>query len=113
MRRPRSRPGAGRWGRHLAGAVRRGSLDLPAGTIRSDSGDIQVRTKGQAYTGLDFEDILVRTNPDGSRVLLKDIATIRDEFAETGRFSEFNGKPAFTIQVLSVGTQSELEISRR
>jgi len=96
----------------VAQALRRGSLDLPAGSIRSDAGDIQLRTKGQAYTGLDFEDILVRTNPDGSRVLLKDIATIRDEFEETGRFSEFNGKPAFTIQVLSVGDQNELDISK-
>ncbi|MDX1698463.1 MAG: efflux RND transporter permease subunit, partial [Thiohalobacterales bacterium] len=96
----------------VANALRRGSLDLPAGTIRSDSGFIQLRTKGQAYTGLEFENILIRTNPDGSRVLLKDIATIKDDFAETGRFSEFNGKPAFTIQVLSVGDQSELEISQ-
>jgi len=96
----------------VAMAIRRGSLDLPAGSIRSDAGDIQVRTKGQAYTGLDFENILVRTNKDGSRVLLKDIATIKDDFAETGRFSEFNGKQAFSIQVLSVGDQSELEISQ-
>ena len=96
----------------VAQAVRRGSLDLPAGSIRSDSGDIQLRTKGQAYTGLDFEDILVRTNADGSRVLLKDIAVIKDDFEDTGRFSEFNGKPAFTIQVLSVGDQSELDISQ-
>ena len=96
----------------VAMAIRRGSLDLPAGSIRADSGDIQLRTKGQAYTGLDFEDILVRTNPDGSRILLKDIANIKDDFAETGRFSEFNGKPAITIQILSVGDQSELEISQ-
>jgi multidrug efflux pump subunit AcrB len=97
----------------VAAAIRRGSLDLPAGSIRSDAGDIQVRTKGQAYTGLDFEDILVRTNADGSRVLLKDVANIKDDFEETGRFSEFNGKQAFTIQVLSVGDQSELEISQK
>ncbi len=96
----------------VAQAIRRGSLDLPAGSIRADSGDILLRTKGQAYTGLDFETILVRTNPDGSRLLLKDIANIKDDFAETGRFSEFNGKPAFTIQVLSVGSQNELEISQ-
>ena len=96
----------------IAQAVRRGSLDLPAGSIRSDAGDIQLRTKGQAYTGLEFEDILVRTNADGSRVLLKDVANIRDDFEETGRFSEFNGKPAFTIQVLSVGDQNELDISQ-
>lgn len=97
----------------VASAIRRGSLDLPAGSIRSEAGDIQLRTKGQAYTGLDFENILIRTNPDGSRVLLKDIADIRDGFAQTGRFSEFNGKPAFTIRVLSVGDQNELEISQK
>jgi len=97
----------------VATAIRRGSLDLPAGSIRSESGDIQLRTKGQAYTGLDFENILIRTNPDGSRVLLKDIADIKDGFAETGRFSEFNGKPAFTIRVSSVGDQNELDISQK
>ena len=96
----------------VAQAVRRGSLDLPAGSIRADSGDIQLRTKGQAYTGPDFENILVRTNADGSRILLKDVAKIRDDFAETGRFAEFNGKPAFTVQVMSVGDQNELEISQ-
>ena len=97
----------------VATAIRRGSLDLPAGSIRSDAGDIQLRTKGQAYTGLDFEDILIRTNQDGSRVLLKDVATIKDGFADTGRFSEFNSQQSFTIQVLSVGDQSELEISQK
>ncbi len=95
----------------VAQAVRRGSLDLPAGAIRSDSGDILVRTKGQAYIGRDFENIVVRTNPDGTRVLLKDIAEIRDAFVEGDRFSEYNGKPVISIQVLSVGDQSELDIS--
>ncbi|MDX1554527.1 MAG: efflux RND transporter permease subunit, partial [Xanthomonadales bacterium] len=95
----------------VADAVRKGSLDLPAGAIRSDAGDIQVRTKGQAYVGADFEDIVVRTNADGTRVLLQDIAEIRDGFAETGRFSEYHNKPAITIRVLSVGNQSELKIS--
>jgi multidrug efflux pump subunit AcrB len=96
----------------VAAAIRRGSLDLPAGTIRSEAGDIQVRTKGQAYVGRDFEDIVIRTNANGTRLLLKEIADIRDEFADVGRFSEYNGKPAISIQVLSVGSQSELDISR-
>jgi multidrug efflux pump subunit AcrB len=95
----------------VAQAVRMGSLDLSAGAIRSDAGDILVRTKGQAYVGRDFEDIVVRTNADGTRVLLKDIAYIRDEFVEGEHFAEFNNKPAITIQVMSVGHQSELDIS--
>jgi multidrug efflux pump subunit AcrB len=96
----------------VAQAVRRGSLDLSAGAIRAESGDILVRTKGQAYVGRDFEDIVVRTNSDGTRVLLKDVAHIRDAFTESDRFAEYNGKPAISIQVLSVGDQSELDISR-
>ena len=96
----------------VAAAVRRGSLDLSAGAIRSDAGDILVRTKGQAYVGRDFEEIVVRTNPDGTRVLLKDIAKIEDGFIESDSFSEFNGKPSISIQVMSVGSQSELDISK-
>jgi len=95
----------------VALAVRRSSLDLSAGAIRSEAGDILVRTKGQAYVGRDFENIVIRTNPDGTRVLLKDIAYIRDGFIEGDRFSEYNGKPVISIQVLSVGNQSELDIS--
>ncbi|HKJ17840.1 MAG TPA: efflux RND transporter permease subunit [Xanthomonadales bacterium] len=95
----------------VAEAVGRGSLDLPAGAIRSDAGDIQVRTKGQAYVGRDFEDIVVRTNADGSRILLREVADIKDAFEDRGRFSEYHGKPAITIRVLSVGKQSELKIS--
>jgi multidrug efflux pump subunit AcrB len=96
----------------VAQAVRAGSLDLSAGAIRSEAGDILVRTKGQAYVARDFEDIVIRTNLDGTRVLLKDIAVIRDGFIERESFSEYNGKPALTIQVLSVGNQSELDISK-
>jgi multidrug efflux pump subunit AcrB len=95
----------------VAQAVRRSSLDLSAGSIRSETGNVLVRTKGQAYTAKDFEDIVIRTNPDGTRVRLQDVATIKDGFVEGEWFSEYNGKPAITIQVLSVGSQSELDIS--
>jgi multidrug efflux pump subunit AcrB len=95
----------------VASAIRRGSLDLPAGAIRSAAGDIQVRTKGQAYVGRDFEDIVIRINGDGSRLLLKHIADIRDGFVDVGRFSEFDGKSAVSIEVQSAGLENELEIS--
>jgi multidrug efflux pump subunit AcrB len=95
----------------VAQAVRQGSLDLSAGSIRSEAGDILLRTKGQAYVGRDFEEIVVRTNPDGTRVLLKDVAKIRDAFVESDAFSEYNSKPAISIRVMSVGDQNELDIS--
>lgn len=96
----------------VATAIRRSSLDLPAGTIEAQGGDIMLRTIGQAYTGKDFADIPVRTNPDGSRVVLSDIAEIIDGFVEQESWSRHNGKPAMAIRVLSVGEQDALEVAR-
>lgn len=96
----------------VAQAVRFGSLDLPAGSIDSSTGDILLRTKGQAYTGTDFENIVVRTNPDGTRLMLSDIANVQDAFEERERYTLHNGKPAIAIRVLSVGDQSELAIAK-
>lgn len=97
----------------VASALRRSSLDLPGGRIETSGGDILVRTVGQAYVGLDFEDIVVRTNPDGSRILVRDIAEIKDGFVERERYSKHNGQPAIGIQVLAIGEQDALALSRQ
>ena len=39
----------------VADAVRRSSLDLPGGSIKTAGGEILLRTKGQAYRGPEFE----------------------------------------------------------
>jgi multidrug efflux pump subunit AcrB len=96
----------------VAQAVRRSSLDLPGGRIEAAGGDILLRAMGQAYVGRDFRDIVVRTNPDGSRVRLADIATIRDAFVERDRYARHNGEPAVAIRVLAVGEQDALAVSR-
>ncbi|MBS3743584.1 MAG: efflux RND transporter permease subunit [Wenzhouxiangellaceae bacterium] len=95
----------------VARAVRGSSLDLPGGRIEAAGGDILLRTMGQAYVGRDFADIVIRTNPDGSRILLKDIAEIKDSFVERERYAQHNGKPAVAIRVLSVGEQDALAAS--
>jgi multidrug efflux pump subunit AcrB len=63
-------------------AVRRSSVDLPAGSIRTDTGEILLRTRGQAYDKTDFERIVVRTRSDGSRLTVGDIAKVIDGFEE-------------------------------
>ena len=96
----------------VAQAIRRSSLDLPGGRIQTAGGDILVRTVGQAYVGRDFEEIVVRTNPDGSRVTVRDVATVRDGFIDREFYVHHNGQPAIAIRVLSVGEQNALAVSR-
>ncbi len=95
----------------VANAVRRNSLDLPGGSIDTRGGSILLRTAGQAYRGQDFAQIVVRTNPDGSKVFLSDVTNVEDGFAEIPRYAQHNGQESIAIRVLSVGSQSELKIS--
>jgi multidrug efflux pump subunit AcrB len=93
-------------------AIRRSSLDLPAGSIKTRDGEVVLRTRGQAYRGYDFEDIVVVSQIDGTRVLLGDIATVVDGFAETTKSSRFDGEPAVMIKVMRVGTQDALSVAQ-
>ncbi|MGL5359077.1 MAG: efflux RND transporter permease subunit, partial [Shewanella sp.] len=97
----------------VASAVQNSSIDLPGGAIRAEDGDILLRTKGQAYTGDDFANIVVTTRSDGSRVMLPQVATIKDDFEERLDYTRFNGKPAAIIEISSVDDQSALDIAKQ
>lgn len=92
-------------------AVRRSSLDLPAGSIKTGGGEISLRTKGQAYSGRDFENIVLVANPDGSRILLGDVAQVIDGFEDADRWANFDGKPSVMVQVYRVGDQGALDVA--
>ncbi len=95
----------------VAMAVRRSSLDLPGGSVKTRGGEILFRTLAQAYRGPEFEDILVRSTPDGSQVFIRDVATVVDGFADIDNQASFDGEPAVLVQVFRVGEQSALELS--
>jgi multidrug efflux pump subunit AcrB len=96
----------------IAGAVQRSSLDMSAGNVRTEGGDVLIRSKGQAYRRNDFEDIVVKTNNDGSIIRVSDIAKVNDGFEEVSLRTAFNGNFAGLIRVFRIGDQSALEISQ-
>jgi multidrug efflux pump subunit AcrB len=92
----------------ISQAIRNSSVDLPGGTINTSGGDIMLRTEGQAYTGQEFGQLVLRTFPDGTRLTLADIATITDGFVESQGYGHFDGEPTATLRVLASGQQNEL-----
>ena len=95
----------------VADAVRRSSLDLPGGSVRTDGGEILLRTIGQAYRGAEFEDLVLWTRPDGSRLRLGDVATVVDGFEETDQYARFDFEPTMLVSVFRTGDQSAVEIA--
>ena len=95
----------------VAAAVRRSSLDLPGGSVRADSGEVLLRTIGQAYRGAEYEALVVMTRADGTRLHLRDVATVVDGFAETDQSASFDNDPTILISVFRTGDQNALEIA--
>jgi len=91
--------------------IRNTSLDMPGGTLRTEGGDILLRAKGQIYWGEEFESIVVLTRNDGTKVLLSEIATIRDSFEEGDLTARFNGQPAAIITVDRVGKEDAIDMA--
>jgi multidrug efflux pump subunit AcrB len=97
----------------VAAAVRRGSLDRPGGSIDTQSGEVLLRTKGQAYTKEEFERIVVITRSDGTRLLLEEVADVIDGFEEDDKYATFDGAPAVLIRVYRIGDQKVLDLVAR
>lgn len=89
----------------VADIIAASSLDLPAGSVRTDNGDIMLRTKTQAYVQRDFESIVLKSFPDGTRLLLGEIANVNDGFVDGAGFAAFNGKYSLGVQVFAMGKQ--------
>lgn len=95
----------------VADAVRRTSLDLPSGSIRTTAGEVVIRAKGKRYTAKEFEDIVVTTQADGSQLLLREIATVVDGFEDVDISSRFDGRRTVLVNVYRTGEQDTLLIS--
>ncbi len=96
----------------VAQAVRAQSIDLAGGTLKSPSGEILLRTRSKAYTGADFENIVLRARSDGTLITVGDVATVIDGFDENRVEGRYNGRSAVILEVKRVGDQNAILISR-
>jgi multidrug efflux pump subunit AcrB len=96
----------------VAEAVRKASLDLPAGRIKTSGGEILIRTKGRRYFAEDYRDVAVITRPDGSKVTLGQIADLKDDFEDVDISARFQGKTAAMIYVYRVADQNALTVAK-
>ncbi len=97
----------------IANAIKTESLDIPGGAIKTASGEISIRAKGERYTGLEFEKIPVITLNDGATIYLGDIAKITDGFADVDIENRFNGKTAVMLQIFKTDKEDAIKISDR
>ena len=60
---------------------------------------LNIQTKGRLSTVPEFENIIIRTNPDGSVLRLRDVARVELGAANLDRDTQLNGGPAAAIAI--------------
>lgn len=92
-------------------AVRKYSANFSAGQLKTDSGVISVRVENQFYSGEEFRKIPVKIGEYGAKVLLQDIAIIKDQFTEGERYFKFNGQNAVYLSVKATQEQNMIPVA--
>ena len=95
----------------VAGAIRRSSLDLSAGSIDTRESQVRVRTLGQNYDQQDFEEIVLLSGRDGTVVRLGDIAEVQDGFQEADLIVRHQDQPAVFVEVYRAGGEQVMDVA--
>ncbi len=95
----------------IAARIRAASVELPGGGVKTNAGEVLLRTTERRDRGNEFGDIILKSRPDGSQVRVRDIAVVKDGFREVDKEATFNGKRAVMINVFRVGNETPLTVS--
>jgi multidrug efflux pump subunit AcrB len=85
--------------------------EVPGGSVRSASGNVNVRTIGVANQAEAVRNIVVKADGSGQAIRVADIGTVEESFIDSQLITRFNGDPSATITVFKVGDQDIVKMA--
>lgn len=89
----------------IARAISLNNQDISAGMVRSDEEEIYIRSRSRNVDANKIGAIILRANPDGSYLRIRDVAVVKKKFADVASEFTMNGKPAAWINVQKLGEE--------
>ncbi|MFK7808098.1 MAG: efflux RND transporter permease subunit [Saprospiraceae bacterium] len=94
-------------------AVAQTNLLATGGTIETKSEDLLIRAKNKNYYANEFRDIVVRSNPNGGKIRLAQIASVKDRWEDTPIRNYINGVPGVSIKVFNTLEEDMFNVSNK
>ncbi|MED6307731.1 MAG: efflux RND transporter permease subunit, partial [Planctomycetota bacterium] len=85
--------------------------DLPSGVLKTDEGNINVRTVGVGVRADAIAGITLRADPDGSVLTVGDVAEVREGYVDADIVQRFNELPGVNLTIFREGSQDAIEIA--
>jgi multidrug efflux pump subunit AcrB len=98
---------------NISDAVAKTSIITTAGSVKTEAEEYVIRAKNRAYEAKSLENVVVKAAVSGDVILLKDIATVRDQFNESPNATYYNGQIAVTVDIQNTNNEDLLETAAK
>ncbi len=95
----------------IANAIAKNNRDISGGMLRSTKEEILIRSRARSVDPEKIGEITVRSTKDGSRILIRDVATVKTQFQDTTSGTWMRGHQSISIQVNKLATEDLKKIS--
>ncbi|WP_419212661.1 efflux RND transporter permease subunit [Maribacter sp. X9] len=89
----------------VANAVSNANILVTGGNIKTDAEEYLIRANNRSYYGDELSNLVVRADASGSVIRLRDVAIIRDRFAENPNATYFDGNLSVNTSITSTNTE--------
>ena len=86
-------------------AVNQSSLITTGGTIKTSAEEYLIRANSRSYYANELSNLIVKSDPSGRIIRLKDVADVKDQFSETPNANYFNKNLAINVTITSTNTE--------
>lgn len=96
-------------------AIKNQNFEIAPGKFGESSDEVfetVLKHKGRFSNPEDYENLVIRTNEDGSVLYLKDVARIEFEASNVGSDNKVNGMPGLTMNVVQTSGSNAVEIDK-
>jgi len=95
----------------ISRAIALNNRDISAGMIRSDEEEILIRSRAKTYDPDEIGNIILRADPDGRFIRIRDVATLKKQFSEEPSGAYMNGQPSISFQITKLAEEDLSEIT--
>lgn len=89
----------------VAQTISRENILVSGGNIKTDVEEYLIRANSRSYLAKELDYLVVRADPSGNVIRLKDIADVKDRFAESPNASFFNGEVSVNIGIANTNDE--------
>ncbi len=94
----------------VADLVRKQNIELPGGSMRTDTQEILLRGKDKGLIGEDIKGIPLVTQENGVVLTVDDMGVVRDAFEDVVAVSRIDGRPGLVISVDRTRSEDLLQL---